>query len=242
MFKNKYKIDINKLYVGQVFKNYKIMCEELGQPYIVSSKGSRNSQIKEWKRYISWENQGYKIIITDIYDPPLPKIDGRKDNGFKNLPDYKVFQFTREQYNSKGVYAIILNKDIYIGSTVNGFLTRYRQHCNPNHKLITYNMLNNGAVFIPLYIADDNCIEEDIRQKESELIDLYSNNKYWNVVNIKNKTHCVTHKGDIFYKGKKVSSVYKKIRNPNDIRYIKIKHKNYDKAIKILESEGLLNG
>ena len=47
MFKNKYKIDINKLYVGQVFKNYKVMCEELGQPYIVSSKGSRNAQIKE---------------------------------------------------------------------------------------------------------------------------------------------------------------------------------------------------
>lgn len=207
---------------------------------IFQIKNKALPQTKEWHRYINWTTNGQQIIITEIYNTPLPRVDKRKNNGFKDLPDYKVFQFTREQYNSKGVYAIILNNDIYIGSTVNGFLTRYRQHCNPHNKLITYDMLNKGAIFTPLFIADNNYIEEDIRQKESELIDFYSNNKYWNVMNVRDKTHCTTHKGDIFFKGQKVTSVYKKLRNPNDIRYIKIKHKNYNKAIELLESEGLL--
>nr|DAT84930.1 MAG TPA: GIY-YIG nuclease superfamily protein [Caudoviricetes sp.] len=239
MSDDKYAINVSNLEIGQVFNNQREMCKYLNQEYM-STGNSKKSQLKEWKRYIDWEKDGQKIIVTEIYDTPLPKVDKRKNNGLKDLPDYKVFQLTREQYNSKGVYAIILNNDIYIGSTVNGFLTRYRQHCNPHNKLITYDMLNKGAIFTSLFIADGNCIEEDIRQKESELIDFYSNNKYWNVMNVRDKTHCTTHKGDIFFKGQKVTSVYKKLRNPNDIRYIKIKHKNYNKAIELLESEGLL--
>lgn len=237
---NKYKIDSDKLTIGQEFKNYKTMCEYLGQKYITHSKNSKNSQLKEWHRYINWTTSGQQITITEIYDTPLPRVDKRKDNGFKDFPDYNVFQFTREQYNSKGVYAIILNNDIYIGSTVNGFLVRYRQHCSSHNKLTTYNMLNKGAIFTPLFIADDNCAEEYVRQKESELIDFYSNNKYWNVVNVMDKTHCTTHKGDVFFKGKKVTPIYKKSRNPNDIRYIKIKHKYYEDAIKILKDKGMI--
>lgn len=244
---NKYQINTDMLHIGQVFKNYKIMCKELGQIYIVGSSSSRHSQIKEWKRYIDWKVEGHKITITEIYNPPLPKVDGRKNNGFKDFPDKNIFQLTREQYNNIGVYAIILNKDIYIGSTTNSFLHRYRQHCNPKNKLPTFDMLKNGAIFKPLWIADESCNESVIRQKESEYINKYFNDENWNIMNSRMGTHCNSYKGEIFYNGVKVKPIDKNIklrnkksRNLDDIRYIKIKHKYYDEAIKLLKDRGML--
>lgn len=243
----KHSIDTNTLYIGQKFKNRKEMSKYLHQDYFEGT--ARKVQTNEWKRYIDWETKGQQITITKIYDAPLPKIDGRENNGFQNYPSWEVYQVPKEYYKSKGVYAIILNKDIYIGSTTVGFLARYRQHANPNNYLCTLDMLNNGAVFIPLWIADD-CTEENIRQKESEFISKYSNNKEWNIVNNRKQTQCTSHKGDIFLNGVKVKkfSQYHKLnkekklveRNPNDIRYLKIKHKNYDEAVKLLRERGLL--
>lgn len=76
----KYRPDTTKLYVGQIFNSYKSMCKELNQEYIPKG-GSKNAQLKEWKRYINWENDGRKIIITDIFPTPLDKVDGRATNG-----------------------------------------------------------------------------------------------------------------------------------------------------------------
>lgn len=80
MIENNYKIDTDKLYIGQVFKNKKILCEYLNQEYI-PNKTASNAQLKEWHRYIDWEKDGQKIIITDIYPIPLDKDDGRVKNG-----------------------------------------------------------------------------------------------------------------------------------------------------------------
>jgi hypothetical protein len=234
-----YQIDIDNLKIGQTFKNKRELSDYLKQPYIPNCSKAM-AQLKEWKRYIDWETQGHKIIITKIYNPPLPKVDGRKDNGFKDFPDKNIFQFTREQYNSIGVYAIILNNDIYIGSTTNGFLTIYRQHSNPNNLLPTFKMLRDGAIFKPLWIANDDCTEEMIRQKESEYIKQYSDIKVWNVVNARISTHCTSHKGDVFLNGKKVKPINIKVKNSNDIRYIKIKNKYYKEAVKLLQDKGMI--
>nr|DAT84931.1 MAG TPA: hypothetical protein [Caudoviricetes sp.] len=80
LIENEYKIDIDKLKIGQVFKNKREMCELLGQKYI-SNKTASLPQLKEWKRYIDWEKDGQKIIVTEIYPTPLDKNDGRITNG-----------------------------------------------------------------------------------------------------------------------------------------------------------------
>lgn len=146
--KLKYSINTNVLKIGQKFKNRKEMSKYLHQDYLEGT--ARNVQTKEWRRYIDWETKGQQITITKIYDIPLPRIDGRKNNGLQDYPFWEVYQVPKEHYKSKGVYAIILNKDIYIGSTTAGFLARYRQHANPNNYLCTLDMLNKGAVFMPL--------------------------------------------------------------------------------------------
>ena len=76
----KYKIDTTTLHIGQIFQNRRDMSEFLGQPYIPNKTASL-PQIKEWKRYIDWEVDGRKIIITKIYTTPLNKSDGRIING-----------------------------------------------------------------------------------------------------------------------------------------------------------------
>lgn len=85
---NKYTINTYKLNIGQIFKSTKDMCKYLDQPYITGSKTSREAQLKEWRRYIEWVKDGQKIIITDIYDTPLDKTDGRVTNGTQKYQQY----------------------------------------------------------------------------------------------------------------------------------------------------------
>lgn len=58
-----------------VVKNYKQLCQILEQP--VKFNNSKLAQLKEFTRYFSYEKQGQKIIITEIFDNPKAKQDGR---------------------------------------------------------------------------------------------------------------------------------------------------------------------
>lgn len=111
---NKYSIDAAKLSIGQTFKNTKDMCKYLEQPYITGSKTSRESQLKEWRRYIDWEKEGQKIIITDIYPTPLDRADGRVTNGTQKyqrfIEDILLSYMTSEmnkQQSSDGDYQFL---------------------------------------------------------------------------------------------------------------------------------------
>lgn len=66
------------LAIGQIHKNYKAICQVLGQE--VKKDNSKKSQLKTWKQYFNWETQGQKWIITEIYDEIQEREDGRKDN------------------------------------------------------------------------------------------------------------------------------------------------------------------
>ena len=67
---NKY-IDISKLIVGAVIKNYKELCGILGEK-VLDGK-SKKLQIENWKRFFNFERQGNKYIIKDVYATPLAK-------------------------------------------------------------------------------------------------------------------------------------------------------------------------
>lgn len=59
---NKYK---ELLEVGQVFKNYKDLCNHLGEE--IKKSNSRIAHLKKWKRSFEFRNEGHKIIIEDIF-------------------------------------------------------------------------------------------------------------------------------------------------------------------------------
>lgn len=71
-----YNVDVSELEVGDVIKNYKILCELLKQPR--KAGDAKKAQLKEFKRYFDWEKSGQKFIITDVYETPLDKDDNRK--------------------------------------------------------------------------------------------------------------------------------------------------------------------
>ncbi len=74
--KNLKEIDTSSLEIGQIIKNYRHLCEMLGQD--IKSGKSKKIQLEEFKRYFDFEKSGQKFIITDIYDTPLTKEDKRK--------------------------------------------------------------------------------------------------------------------------------------------------------------------
>lgn len=54
------------------------MCKTLGCEPCMGKGNDRTCQIKNWKRYFKFEKSGHKFIITEIYNTPLPVVDGRK--------------------------------------------------------------------------------------------------------------------------------------------------------------------
>lgn len=119
-----YQIDTTKLQIGQIFKSYKNMCEFLGQPCIAKSQNSKEAQLKEWRRYIEWIKEGQKIIITDIYDTPLDRTDGRVTNGTQKYQQY--------------IEDILL---AYMDSEINKNNTNNIKGCNDYQFIFTLNSL-----------------------------------------------------------------------------------------------------
>lgn len=69
-------VDTSKLVIGKTVKNYKVLCELLGQE--VKDGKAKKYQLENFKRYFEWEKVGQKFTIMDIYDTPLEKEDLRK--------------------------------------------------------------------------------------------------------------------------------------------------------------------
>jgi len=64
-----------RLQEGQIFKNYRSLCEFLNQPVKTGSK-NKKYQIEEFNRYFEFDKagKGHSLIITTVYDEPLAKI------------------------------------------------------------------------------------------------------------------------------------------------------------------------
>lgn len=64
-----------ELKVGQVFKNYKSICEWLGvEP---STGKSKQLHLKDFERYCLYHKEGQKFIIDEVFEEPHEKIDKR---------------------------------------------------------------------------------------------------------------------------------------------------------------------
>ena len=68
-------MNIEKLFVGQVIKNYKELC--LLTNMIPCAGNSKKAQLKELERFVKYHKEGNKFAIDEIYDKPLDKMDGR---------------------------------------------------------------------------------------------------------------------------------------------------------------------
>ena len=159
-----------------VVKNYKEMCKLLEEKE-KSGGDSKKCQLKNWKRFFTWENQGQKFIIKEIYDEPLQKEDGRSKGQIRIKQ--KSFAVSNDEAHKSGVYKIENDKYIYIGSTIRYFTLRFSQHFynyDGNHNK-TQEVLNNNGTFVCLRSFEVGTDEKIIRECEAEYIRKYRNCK-----------------------------------------------------------------
>lgn len=125
------EIDISRIESGIVVKNYKEMCETLGEE--ICDGNSKKAQLKEWSRYFAWEKKGQKFIILDIYDEPLPKDDGRQNkNIYVQYIQVILMKILSKQKNTKDPFYITTNQ-----------LWKLLGMINNNYKNISLDELND---------------------------------------------------------------------------------------------------
>jgi len=152
-------------------------------------------------------------LITDIYDTPLPKEDGRLDGHFR-AGIINTYDVPKVLSNKTGVYKIQHNNMVYVGSTKVGFRVRYTQHCRGYSGMEhTRNLLDNGGIYSIIWIANDNDTEQAIRKKEQYYLELYRSRGY-----------IIVNKEDV---------IKSKIKN------IRLREKDYRKAVQILSDQGI---
>ena len=178
------KVDVSNLTAGMVVKNYKKMCNLLGDEVKVGGS-SKQAQLGDWRCYFDWERSGQKYIITTIYEVPLEKEDKRKfGNNRGHYFECESYKVNKDLSMRKGVYKIQQGMNIYIGSTIESFRGRFRKHyemgtCMP----YTREMLLNGGEYSVLWVAPENATESEIRRKEQFFIREYARNNEYHLVN-----------------------------------------------------------
>lgn len=217
---------IENLEVGMILKSYRHLCEVL--EVLVKTGKSKQLQLEDMGRYFTYTKDGNKFIINEIYKEPLQKVDNRINNkGGYNYINYEQFNIPRKDGNNIGIYCILKDSDIYIGSTYAGFRDRFRGHYRGQDEVMryTYDLLHSGGKFNIL--LDMTGIEDEvlIRQVEHEFILYLINNDNYNVLNKNEKTWSFKEKTKL-----------------NKIKYktIKIEEDKYEEALSLLLKNGLI--
>ncbi|OAO82611.1 hypothetical protein [Anoxybacillus flavithermus] len=86
---NQQTVNVSNISAGQIFKNYKELCNALGEP--IKTGNAKNAQLKEWSRNFSYERQGHKFIISEIYNTPKEKEDKRSE-GHNETPYIHIIE------------------------------------------------------------------------------------------------------------------------------------------------------
>lgn len=121
--------NVNLIKVDEVFKNYKDLCERLGE--ITRTSNSKTAQVKNWERYFGFKKEGIKLVITEIYHAPKDPVDLREEGGnnvkYLNKIEYLILDLLAEEKN-KGKVFISKNKLLEALDVV-----------NPNYMYAKYN-------------------------------------------------------------------------------------------------------
>lgn len=112
-------------------------------------------------------------------------------NLHKTAKQINEFKVDADKWNNKGIYYILNNKDMYIGSTIMTYRKRFLKHYNGSDKEMkyTYDLLHNGGIFNILYDMSDIEDEPLIRMIEQEYINYFKNYTDYNVINKNNETY-----------------------------------------------------
>jgi hypothetical protein len=222
-------MDISKLETGMILKSYRDLCKVLN--WEVTGGNTKISQMKELDRYCAWHKEKNKFIIDEIYNEIQERIDLRVNNGGNHnqgkFKEYKELNISELEWNNIGVYYILKDNDIYIGSTIVGFRDRFQEHYWGNDELMkhTYDMLQDGAIFTILHDMTGINDEVLIRQVENEYMQYFINHTDYNVINKKENAWSLTKKQD---------------KSKTQYKNIKVQKDKYEQAMQCLIDNGFI--
>lgn len=223
---SRYPVNQDELWDGRVFKNYRVLCHQMGWKPGRPGNNTYNAQVKSLSSVCRWRKDvdvngkklSNKIIIEEVYSKPLPIEDGRKNVGFKVESDnYRV---PIEHVKSNGIYRIICGNEVYIGSTRRGFRRRFIEHLNAGQQPATKDLLDRGGLFELVEVMNDSS-KEEVFMREDYYIELYSKDSSYVVVNKQLATITLP---------KPPKPKYKKVM---------IVKEDYDLALSILKAHGI---
>ncbi|MCI7208344.1 MAG: hypothetical protein MSA15_20435 [Clostridium sp.] len=188
--------------------------------------GSKTKQMRQIESLYKVEQNGRKYILVEKYDTPKEI----KDNRGKTKKDYPQYAIEDKYDKSIGVYKIVLDNQIYIGSTKVGFRERFIAHVSKFNTLPTKEMLDNGATFEILQICNEMS-ENEIRHIENNYIEEYRNNPNWIVVNERKN---VGIKGEGFTKDKRQCK-----NNKPKYTKVRINKNDLNRAMELLKDNGI---
>jgi len=212
------------LEVGNTYKSLKDICNTLKLKYKDGSS-SKNALLKKIESEYKIEKQGKGYLILERYDTPKEIPDKRKETKGNFTGKRKIFTnllIEKENEDRIGVYKIVLDNNIYVGSTIKSFRERFKGHKSKNKIMPhTYEMLDNGATFEVIEFCD-GLPEIEIRKLENYYIKQYREDENWNLINSKDAWD--------FAKKQK----YKTIR-------IKVKDEDYESTLEFLKDNNLIS-
>ncbi len=125
---------IENLKVNMIVKNYKEMCNLLGQKVRTNTK-DKTPQLKKWERYFKYHKEGNKFIIDEIYIDSLPEPFQTDDvyseylqkilcnylmqsNDYKNICScsvtkrqlFEICGMVNNKYNNNQYKSVLINK------------------------------------------------------------------------------------------------------------------------------------
>lgn len=136
-------VDISNLEVGLVIpKGYSGLCKLVGEKCYKSGSNQRKAQEKRFKRYMKWEKSEFSsrtIIITDIYDEPLPKEDKRQlgnNNIYLKYIETIILRYVYHRHTNDQICYITKNQ-----------LWRILGMINENYKKIPFSILTSDIEY-----------------------------------------------------------------------------------------------
>jgi hypothetical protein len=166
---------IDNISQGQIFKNYKELCLELGE--LVKTGKAKQLQIADWERYFEYHKSGHNFIINTIFETPKEKVDGRgKSEGSRRSIYSNAAQLliTDLLARSNGYVTISKNKLMVSIGMIN---INYGECSQQVKKLAKYTDMNEKFIYDFYNINNSNftsIIESALSNLEDKSIIMYS--------------------------------------------------------------------
>lgn len=159
----------------------------------VKKEGLKTMERKQ-QLYIRLEEKGYKLINKIKEGRQVYYIVDKTEkviNLHKTAKQIKEFKVDVDKWNNYGIYYILKDNDIYIGSTIMTYRKRFLKHYNGSDKEMkyTYDLLHDGGIYNILYDMTNIKDEPLIRILEQEFINYFKNYTDYNIINKNEETY-----------------------------------------------------